>query len=88
VVFYYLKYDILNKQYYKPCIPIKENRGFPTPFYALVQRGEKKFNWGSKKHNEMDSIVDEVITIPDCYCIMNIHGNNISNKITDADQKI
>jgi hypothetical protein len=87
IVFYYLKYNIYSKKVYSPFAPSKENRGFPTPFFAIVQKKEKIFEWGCRKHNELDEVIKEVKTITKQICIMNIHNSNAANKLYNEESK-
>jgi hypothetical protein len=87
VVFFYLKYSVEQNKYYTPFLPTKENRGFPTPFYALIQKGERKFNWASRKHNELDEVINRVVVVEGKVCTMNIRGENTSNKIYEGEEE-
>jgi hypothetical protein len=90
VVFYYFKYDIMRSAYHRAFIPTKENRGFPTPFYALIQRNEKPYHWSIRKHNELDEVIKDVVIINDesKYCVMNIRGENTLNQIYNGEERL
>lgn len=87
IAFYYLKFNIHTNKVFSPFVPSKENRGFPTPFFAIVQKKEKIFDWGCRKHNELDEAIKDVITITKQICVMNIHNDNAANKIYNEESK-
>ena len=84
----YIKVEIFTKRRYSCPQPTKKNKGFPTNFYAVVQKGEKKTGCGATSHNRMDEVIPEVITISDVTNIFTIHVNNTSSKLNSTDKLI
>ncbi len=84
----YIKVNIETLQKYSCITPTKENRGFPTNFYAVVQKGEKILGCGRTSHNRMDEFIPDIVVVDDLICTVCIHGNNFSTQLTHHDKLI
>jgi hypothetical protein len=69
-------------------LPTKENNGFPTNFYAVIQRGEKTLSCGMRDHNRMDAVIPDIVVDYKLVNEFSIHNSNTGSKIYNSDVKI
>ena len=84
----YEKTVISTGERYKCPLPTKQNNGFPTNFYAVVQRAEKTLSCGMEAHNRMDTIITNIVINSELVNEFSIHSSNTGSKIYNCDVKI
>jgi len=57
-------------------------------FLALIQRGVKNKGVYDRPHCAMAGYVGNVMTVPEGYCFLNIHDDNMTSKMVGAEVKI
>jgi hypothetical protein len=89
VVFTKYEKTVINTgERYKCPLPTKENNGFPTNFYAVIQRGEKTLSCGMRSHNRMDTVIPNIVVNSELVNEFSIHNSNTGSKIYNSDVKI
>ena len=89
VVFTKYEKTVINTgERFKCALPTKENNGFPTNFYAVIQRGEKTLSCGMRDHNRMDTVIPDIVVNSELVNEFSIHSNNTGSKIYNSDVKI
>jgi len=57
-------------------------------FLALIQRGIRNKGVYDRPHCSMAGYVGNVLTVPEGYCFLNIHDDNMTSKMVGAEVKI
>ena len=88
VVKKYIKLNVVTNERYICPEPTKANNGFPTNFYAVIQRGEKTIGCGERSHNKMDEVIKDIVVIDNIWSTICIHENNHGTTLHFTDKKI